>query len=166
MTARERSGTMGVEIERKFLVRDDGWRAEAVGEGTFIRQGYVETGEGVTVRVRVAGETGFLTVKGPSAGFARSEFEYRIPVEDAGEMLDTLCGGRVLEKRRWRVPAGEGGLAWEVDEYSGALAPLATAEIELPEKKTAFRRPAWLGEEVSGVASYRNCELAKAAGGA
>ena len=154
---------MGVEIERKFLVRGDGWKAEAEGEGTPIRQGYVETGGGVTVRVRVAGEAGFLTVKGPSSGFARSEFEYRIPAADAAEMLDTLCGGRVLEKRRWQVPAEEAGLTWEVDEYSGALAPLATAEIELPDEAAGFRRPAWLGEEVSGVAKYRNCELARVA---
>jgi len=151
---------MGVEIERKFLVKNDGWRAAATGEGTRIRQGYVATSGGVTVRVRVAGKSGFLALKGPSRGFARAEFEYEIPVEDAEGILAGMCTGLVLEKRRWRVPATEGGLVWEVDVYEGANAPLVTAEIELPDEGTVFRRPAWLGEEVSGVARYRNSELA------
>ncbi len=151
---------MAEEIERKFLVAGDGWRAAATGEGTRIRQGYVETGGGVTVRVRVAGKSGFLTLKGPSRGFARTEFEYRIPLEDAEEMLSGMCAGRMVEKTRWRVSAEEPGLAWEVDEYGGANAPLVTAEIELPDEETAFRRPEWLGGEISGEARYRNSELA------
>ena len=151
---------MGREIERKFLVEDGSWRAEAAGEGTRMRQGYLDTGGGATVRVRLAGGEGFLTVKGPSRGIARTEYEYRIPAGDAEEMLNGLCGGRVVEKTRWPVPAGEGGLVWEVDVYGGANAPLVTAEIELPEEGTAFECPAWLGEEVSGDARYRNCELA------
>ena len=114
----------------------------------------------MTVRVRLAGESGFLTVKGPSRGIARAEYEYRIPAGDAEEMLDGLCGGRVVEKTRWRVPTGEAGLVWEVDVYGGANSPLVTAEIELSEEGTAFARPGWLGEEVSGEARYRNCELA------
>ena len=152
---------MGREIERKFLVKDGSWRAEAAGAGVHIRQGYLETGGGATVRVRVAGGTGFLTVKGPTRGIARAEYEYRIPTGDAEEMLDGLCGGRVVEKTRWRVPAaGKGGLVWEVDVYGGRNAPLVTAEIELPEEGAVFARPGWLGEEVSGEARYRNSELA------
>lgn len=151
---------MGREIERKFLVKDGSWRAEVEGEGVSIRQGYLETGGGATVRVRLAGGEGFLTVKGPSRGIARAEYEYRIPAGDAEEMLDGLCGGRVVEKTRWRVPAGEGGLVWEVDVYGGRNVPLVTAEIELPEEGTLFDRPGWLGEEVSGEARYRNSELA------
>ena len=156
----EQERAMGKEIERKFLVRDDGWRRAAAGEGTRIRQGYVETSGGVTVRVRVAGKSGFLTLKGPSRGVVRAEFEYRIPLEDAEEMLSGMCAGRMVEKTRWRVPAEEAGLTWEVDVYEGANAPLVTAEIELPDEGTAFRRPSWLGEEVSGEARYRNSELA------
>lgn len=151
---------MGREIERKFLVKDGSWRAAADGEGTRIRQGYLETGGGVTVRVRLAGGAGFLTVKGPTRGIARAEYEYRIPAGDAEKMLEGLCGERVVEKTRWRIPEGEGGLVWEVDVYGGRNVPLVTAEIELPEEGTAFVRPAWLGEEVSGEARYRNSELA------
>lgn len=151
---------MGREIERKFLVKDGSWRAEADGEGTRIRQGYLETGGGATVRVRLAGGVGFLTVKGPTRGIVRTEYEYRIPAGDAEEMLDGLCGGRVVEKTRWRVPAGDGGLVWEVDVYEGRNAPLVTAEIELSEEETVLARPGWLGEEVSGEARYRNSELA------
>jgi CYTH domain-containing protein len=151
---------MGREIERKFLVKDGSWRAAAAGEGTRIRQGYLETGGGATVRVRLAGGEGFLTLKGPTMGIARTEYEYRIPAGDAEEMLDGFCGGRVVEKTRWRIPAGEEGLVWEVDVYEERNAPLVTAEIEVPEEGTAFGRPAWLGEEVSGEARYRNSELA------
>lgn len=151
---------MGREIERKFLVKDGSWRAAAEGTGTRIRQGYLKTGGGATVRVRLAGGEGFLTVKGPSRGIERAEYEYRIPAGDAAEMLEGLCGGRVVEKTRWRVPAGEGGLVWEVDVYGGKNAPLSTAEIELPDEGTVFARPGWLGKEVSGEARYRNSELA------
>jgi CYTH domain-containing protein len=80
---------MGIEIERKFLVKQDLWRPE--GPGTAFRQGYLATGGGRTVRVRVAGDQGFLTIKGPTTGLSRAEYEYAIPLEDAAAMLDTLC---------------------------------------------------------------------------
>lgn len=150
---------MGTEIERKFLVDGDGWRGEVTGAGMRIRQGYVETGGGVTVRVRTGGGQGWLTVKGPTLGLARSEFEYRIPVEDAEAMMEGLCGGGVVEKVRYRIDAG-GGRTWEVDAYEGENAPLVTAEIELGAEGEAFGRPPWLGREVSGEARFRNSELA------
>ena len=89
---------MGIEIERKFLVVGDGWKAVA-GEGVACRQGYLDSCHGTTVRVRIIGEQAFLTIKGVTSGITRSEFEYEIPVPDAAEML-ALCGDAIVEKRR------------------------------------------------------------------
>ncbi len=171
---------MGVEIERKFLVVGDAWRA-AVVRSTRLRQGYLCSQRGRTVRVRIAGARGFLTVKGPAdaVGVSRSEWEYEIPVADALAMLDTLCERPQVEKVRHLVAAGSGevgragtpappdgscgerGLVWEVDEFLGANAPLVMAEIELPVADAAFARPAWLGAEVSADPRYRNSMLAE-----
>ncbi|HWR98915.1 MAG TPA: CYTH domain-containing protein, partial [Candidatus Methanoperedens sp.] len=95
---------MAKEIERKFLVTGEGWRAGAAGIA--YRQGYLSAGAdaGCTVRVRIGGERAFLTVKGPAEGFARDEYEYPIPLADAREMLDRLAGGGTVEKVRYRVP--------------------------------------------------------------
>ncbi len=149
---------MGVEIERKFLVRGDGWRAGADG-GTRLEQGYLSTDPDRVVRVRVAGDVARLTVKGrgPSPD-VRPEFEYDIPVAEARELLG-LCAGAVIRKTRHRLPAGD--LTWEIDVFEGAHDGLVLAEIELPSPDTAFARPDWLGEDVTADPAYTNAELSR-----
>ncbi|MFT7724346.1 MAG: CYTH domain-containing protein [Roseateles sp.] len=148
---------MGIEIERKFLVRGDGWRQPAEAQTRF-SQGYLSRDPARTVRVRVAGERAFLTIKGATTGATRAEFEYAVPLADARQLL-ALCDGPVVEKIRHRCVAG-GGLAWEIDEFLGANAGLVVAEIELASEDQPFARPAWLGEEVTGDARYVNANLA------
>ncbi|HEY9736473.1 MAG TPA: CYTH domain-containing protein, partial [Trichocoleus sp.] len=107
---------MGQEIERKFLVVGDDWRS--LGTATLYRQGYIPTDGLQTVRIRIAGEQGYITLKGPAVGIVRPEFEYPIPVEDAAEMITTLCVPPLIEKVRHRIPLDD--LVWEVDEFLGA----------------------------------------------
>ncbi len=153
---------MGVEIERKFLLRSDAWRRDA-GIGIRLVQGYFETGPGdssPTVRVRIAGEKAFLTIKGRPSGLVRSEFEYPLPVADADAMLKEFCGERIIEKCRYHLPAGNGRV-WEIDEDFGLNTGLFTAELELADPEEAFSRPEWLGEEVSGDPRYTNGALSR-----
>lgn len=145
---------MGIEIERKFLVAGDGWRGV---EGVLYRQGYLNRDKARTVRVRLAGGEGFLTVKGVSRGAARQEFEYSIPAADA-EALLALCDGPLVEKVR-RVVV-HGGMRWEVDEFLGENAGLVVAEIELEREDQPFERPDWLGREVTDDPRYYNANLA------
>ncbi len=144
---------MGQEIERKFLVQP-GWKPD--GEGSRIAQGYLSSVPERTVRVRVRGRKGYLTVKGKNAGIQRAEFEYEIPLADAEAML-ALCEQPLIEKTRYLIPQGE--LCWEVDVFEGDNAGLTVAEIELPSEDTSFARPEWLGEEVSGDLRYYNSSL-------
>ena len=148
---------MAFEIERKFLVKGDTWRGLA--EPLRIRQGYVPTKDGTTVRVRVVGGKAFITLKDRAVGLVRHEFEYPIPVEDAERILDTMCGN-LVEKNRYRIPAKEAGLFWEGDEFFGANAPLVTAEIELPDENTVVQLPDWIGLEVTNDHRYKNNNLA------
>lgn len=145
---------MAVEIERKFLVTGDGWRN---GSGVLYRQGYLNRDKSRTVRVRIAGDAAFLTIKGRSVGATRAEFEYPIPVADAQALL-ALCDGPLIEKTRYRVP--HAGHEWEVDVFAGDNAGLVVAELELQSESEAFAAPAWLGEEVSHDARYFNSNLA------
>jgi len=146
---------MAGEIERKFLVKNDGWRA-GVERRTEMVQGYIAGGAGTpTVRVRIADGRGILTVKGKAAGLVRSEFEYEIPPADARYMLENLCGTRVVEKTRFFCGR------WEIDVYSGLNSGLLTAEIELASPDEDFERPAWLGDEVSDDPAYTNSSLSK-----
>ncbi|MDJ0708095.1 MAG: CYTH domain-containing protein [Leptolyngbyaceae cyanobacterium MO_188.B28] len=147
---------MGQEIERKYLVEGDEWRSLAVGQ--LYRQGYLPTEE-CTVRVRVIGKKGFLTIKGPSTGISRSEFEYEIPTQDALDMMDSLCVGPLIEKMRYRIERN--GLIWEVDEFMGENEGLIMAEVELEEEDQVIDLPDWIGEEVSGDPRYFNSSLAK-----
>lgn len=150
---------MKQEIERKFLVKGDGWRADA-GDGVGCRQGYLSfRADGATVRVRLLGERGFLTIKGPAEGISRPEFEYEIDSEDVRFMLDNLCGRRVVSKMRYTFT--ENGMQWEVDVFSGANQGLIIAEIELQNEKQSFEKPEWLGEEVSLDRRYTNAALAE-----
>jgi adenylate cyclase len=139
---------MAREIERKFLLEHDGWRAH-VTESIEMRQGYLGSAPEVSVRVRIAGSEAFLNFKGATLGISRHEFEYAIPHADATEMLELFCGDRVLTKTRHHVP-------WEIDEFHGANAGLVVAEIELAHEHSEFERPGWLGTEVSHDARYYN----------
>jgi CYTH domain-containing protein len=153
---------MTLEIERKFLVAGDGWRAAALGPGLLLRQGYLPNGGDATapvVRVRLAGADGFLTIKGPGL-LTRAEFEYAIPAAEAAAMLATLCAPPVLEKTRTRV--GHAGLVWEVDVFAGLLAGLVLAEVELDSADQAVALPDWVGREVTGDPRYMNNRLASA----
>lgn len=144
---------MATEIERKFLVSGDGWQAHAA---TYYCQGYLNRDKRCTVRVRIAGNHGYLTVKGLTTGASRAEFEYDIPLEDAKAML-ALCDGPIVEKHR-RVIA-YAGHNWEVDEFLGDNSGLVVAEIELESEEQEFARPAWVGTEVTHDSRYYNSNL-------
>lgn len=150
---------MAKEIERKFLVENHGYRAMATGRRE-ITQGYLSADPDRTVRVRVADDRAFITVKTRSVGCTRSEWEYPIPVDDARAML-RACTGTLIEKTRWLVPAAEEGLMWEVDEFHGAHEGLVVAEIELPSEATPFTPAPFIGREVTGDAAYYNSSLAR-----
>lgn len=145
---------MATEIERKFLVQGTDWHS---AHGVHIWQGYLNRDKHRTVRVRVAGEQAFLTVKGVSHGATRSEFEYGIPVADAVE-LRLLCDGPIVEKVRRKIM--HGGLTWEVDEFLGDNSGLVVAEIELESESQAFALPVWVGQEVTDDPRYFNSNLA------
>jgi CYTH domain-containing protein len=142
------------EIERKFLVQGSGWRA---GAGVRICQCYLNRDKARTVRVRMAGEQAFLTIKGQNRGATRAEFEYEIPVADAEQLLK-LSDGPLIEKNRHKV-VHEGSM-WDVDDFLGDNAGLVVAEIELTSEDQAFARPSWLGKEVTGDSRYYNSNLA------
>ena len=146
---------MAKEIERKFLVVGDAWRALA--SGTTYRQGYLSTVKERTVRVRTIGDKGFMTVKGITVGATRLEYEYEIPAGEANEMLDGLCEQPIIEKDRYKIP--HEGFTWEIDEFAGVNAGLIVAEIELPSEDQQFARPDWIGEEVTGDPRYFNSNL-------
>ncbi|MGQ0710264.1 MAG: CYTH domain-containing protein [Rhodoferax sp.] len=147
---------MGVEIERKFLVQGEGWRAGT--PGVLMRQGYLCCDKERTVRVRQAGAEAFLTIKGAPQGLVRAEFEYPIPLADAQALL-ALCDGPLVEKTRFERWVD--GTLWEVDEFHGDNAPLVLAEVELPSAEASFARPPWLGAEVSEDTRYLNACLAQ-----
>ena len=149
---------MAQEIERKFLLAGEGWRGLA--EGIAYRQGYLCAGMQRSVRVRIAGDLGFLTIKGATIGAARSEYEYEIPLTDAREMLDALCPQPQIEKKRYTIPYL--GFIWEIDEFFGQNQGLIVAEIELEREDQPFERPDWIGEEVTGDARYYNAALCEA----
>ena len=147
---------MGIEIERKFLVVGDGWRA---APALPFAQGYLNRDKERTVRVRIVEDAAWLTIKGASVGATRAEFEYPIPVADARQLL-ALCDGPLVRKRRRKVV--HAGATWEIDEFEGDNAGLVVAEIELPAEDAPFERPAWLGAEVTHDARYFNSNLATA----
>jgi len=147
---------MGIEIEHKFLVSGEGWRQAATRQTRF-SQGYLSRDPARTVRVRIAGDAAFLTIKGETRGASRAEFEYAIPIADAQQLL-AMSDGPVVEKIRHLCP--HEGMTWEVDEFLGANVGLVVAEIELAAEGQTFARPAWLGAEVTGDARYVNANLA------
>ena len=146
---------MAKEIERKFLVFGDRWRQLA--EGMEYRQGYLQRQNKRTVRVRIAGDRGFLTIKGETRGVTRLEYEYPIPKDDALEMLANLCDHPQIQKKRYHIV--HEGFKWDVDEFFGDNAGLIVAEIELRSPTEAFPKPDWIGVEVSGLSRYYNASL-------
>jgi adenylate cyclase len=146
---------MGIEIERKFLVAGDGWRT--LGAPVLLRQGYLSADPERTVRVRIEGEQGVLTIKSKNEGASRGEWEYPIPLPDAEELLDRLCERPLVEKYRRRIDFQ--GFTWEVDEFLGENAGLVVAEIELPAEDAVFDLPDWIGKEVTGERRYYNSSL-------
>ncbi len=146
------------EIERKFLVQGD--FRPFVRESVPMEQGYLCPISGRTVRVRRAGDRGWITVKGPApeGSIARFEWEKEIGAADAEQLL-ALCGSERIVKTRHLVPAGDGAHTWEVDEFHGLNEGLVVAEIELRSEDDPFPRPAWLGREVTGERRYHNSVL-------
>ena len=148
---------MGIEIERKFLLRGDAWRA--LGQPVLLRQGYLSSVAERVVRVRIEGNLAMLTIKGRSVGAARGEWESPIPLADAEQFLARLCEQPVIEKYRRRIVFD--GMTWEVDEFLGANAGLVLAEIELEAEDQAFSTPDWIAAEVTDDARYYNANLIK-----
>ena len=154
---------MATEIERKFLLASDDWRAPA-DDGVRMRQGYLsgpssDKNQQSSVRVRIAGEQASLNIKSATLGISRQEYEYSIPLADANEMLDTLADGPLIEKTRYHVQ--HGAHTWEIDVFAGDNQGLVVAEIELAEEGEVFEKPTWLGEEVSADPRYYNVCLVK-----
>ncbi len=154
---------MGIEIERKFLVTGDGWRAAAHAVIP-MAQGYINDiaamdsgAQKASVRVRIQGEAAYLNIKSRELGRTRQEFEYPVPVSEARELL-ALCVGGLIDKRRHLVQ--HGGLLWEVDEFLGDNAGLVVAEVELESADQVFDKPDWAGAEVTDELRYYNLALA------
>ena len=148
---------MTVEIERRFLLENDGWRKEA-GEPQTLRQGYISVEKERTVRVRIVGNRAWLTLKGYISDVSRSEFEYEIPLAHAEQMMAQMCPFK-MEKHRYRIDYR--GFVFEIDEYFGDNAPLVVAEIELPAEDTPFERPQWLGREITSEGRFTNAYLSR-----
>jgi len=148
---------MAQEIERKFLVKDDSYKQLAY-DSSRIQQGYICSARGRTVRVRIRGERGFLTIKGPSrdGGLSRYEWEKEIPLQEAEELM-LLCEPGMIDKTRYLVQSGKH--VFEVDEFYGENEGLVMAEVELASENEAFERPDFLGEEVTGDVRYYNSFL-------
>ncbi|NPD47047.1 MULTISPECIES: CYTH domain-containing protein [unclassified Lentimicrobium] len=149
---------MAQEIERKFLVKGD--YKEDVFKSTRITQGYLSSVPERTVRVRVKGDKGFITIKGKgnTSGASRYEWEKEIAVEEVNELLE-ICEPGIIDKTRSLVKSGKH--TFEVDEFYGENLGLTVAEVELSSEEEAFEKPAWLGEEVTGDVKYYNSMLMK-----
>jgi adenylate cyclase len=149
---------MAIEIERKYLLKNDAWRAQA-DQGAEYVQGYLVGSPSASVRVRIQGEQAYINIKSATLGIRRTEYEYAIPLKDARHMLDKLCEKPLIKKKRYHV--NHSGNVWEVDEFSGENTGLVVAEIELPDEETQPVLPDWIGEEVSGDPRYYNVSLVK-----
>lgn len=151
---------MGIEIERKFLLHEAAGTAWKDGiSGVYYRQGYLSREKGCTVRVRVAGGKGWLTIKGATSGAMRQEYEYVIPHEEAMDLLRNMAQQPLIEKYRYSIPFA--GHVWEVDEFLGENRGLVVAEVELQCEGEAVELPPWAGREVTGDTRYYNSNLAE-----
>lgn len=147
---------MAIEIERKFLTISTAWKMKCV-KSIRLRDGLIASVNGRKVRVRIADQQAFLTVKGARLGYSRDEFEYEIPILDAERLLERHCEGRVVTKTRHLVE--EDGFVFEVDVYDGILEGVTIAEAELSSPDQIFPRPSWLGEEVTGREEFRKINM-------
>lgn len=147
---------MGQEIERKFLVNSARWQQAEKPAGEHYRQGYLLLDPDKTIRVRLTPTKGFLTIKGKSTGATRAEFEYEIPMEEAGALLDQFA---IAELSKIRYTLTYKDKVWEIDEFLGDNAGLIVAEIELESEDESFERPDWITEEVTTDARYYNANL-------
>lgn len=147
---------MGVEIERKFLVDYEKWDQLAKPKGTVFKQGYIVKEPSKTVRVRVAGNQAYITIKGISKGISRSEYEYEIPVDDGNELLSSFCEA-LINKIRYCITFA--GKMWEVDVFAADNDGLIVAEIELADESETFDLPDWIGQEVTDDERYYNSNL-------
>jgi adenylate cyclase len=145
-----------VEIERKFLVANDGWRLSAV-RSVSIRDGLIAVYKDRKVRVRIAGDIATVAIKGRRVGYVRPEFEYEIPMADAEKMLSTMCQGDTLQKQRFFVE--DAGATWQVDVYGGILQGVVIAEIELKQESQELMLPRWIGKEITGDAFYKKINM-------
>ncbi len=150
---------MGIEIERKFLIK----RGAVLPEPEkilSIRQGYLRKGSGMSVRIRICNDKGYLTIKGPKEGssLSRMEYEYEIPIGDAHELL-SLCREGIIVKQRLLINVE--GVTWEVDRFEGENAGLLLAEVELANESVDVPIPVWVGEEVTGQPEYYNSYLSQ-----
>ena len=150
---------MALEIERKFLVLDNSYKHEAFAS-SHIRQGYICSERGRTVRIRIRDDRAYITIKGPSpnGGLSRYEFEQEIPMADA-EQLMLLCEPGIIDKTRWLVKSGKH--TFEVDEFHGDNDGLVMAEVELSAENETFEKPHFIGQEVTGDRRYYNSQLRK-----
>lgn len=148
---------MAKEIERKFLVVNDSYKALSY-KAINIAQAYISTDKRAVVRVRLCDGEAFLTIKGENKGIVRDEWEYPIPVSDAKEMLEHIATGAVISKTRYLLDFE--GFKWEIDEFHSPLNGLTVAEIELPAADTTFKQPPFIGKEVTGNPAYYNSSIA------
>ena len=148
---------MGIEIERKFLITNNGWKKGA--KYSTCRQGYIFAEKKGVVRIRVIDQRGFVTIKSAPVGLTRQEYEYEIPLADANSMLEDLCDKYIVEKKRYKIKFGNH--VWEIDEFTGHNEGLVLAEIELSNDNETFEPPPWIGEEVSLDPKYHNSNLSK-----
>ncbi len=148
--------SMPVEIERKFIIKDDDWKRQRA-VSVRLRQGYLKNSIKGVVRIRAAGEKGYITVKGKTVNAVRLEYEYEIPVSEAEEMLDKLCDKPLIEKTRHLII--HKGFEWSVDCFFGENQGLVVAEIELKSRKQLFEKPDWVGREVTHDPRYFNSNL-------
>jgi CYTH domain-containing protein len=148
---------MGIEIERKFLVKKEKWDQVIKEEKSFLRQGYIVSDPEKTIRVRLAETEGYLTIKGLTIGASRPEYEYAIPKEDAQQLLDNFCDSEISKIRYFIT---HGNKLWEVDEFLGENEGLIVAEIELTDENEPFSLPDWVDIEVTSEKKYSNSNLA------
>lgn len=149
---------MPIEIEHKYLVNHEAWASVNSERSSVMKQAYMQSDPDKTIRVRIAGNTGFLTIKGKSRNASRAEYEYEIPLSEAEELMAQFCNNVVEKVRHYVLFAGK---TWEVDIFGGANAGLIVAEIELGSEHEAYDKPHWVGENVTFDPRYTNASLAK-----
>jgi len=150
---------MPLEIERRFLLANDSWRAMVLHSAP-LKDGILALDNRRKVRVRIQDEQATLTIKGPRIGIVRDEFEYEIPLSDARALLARHCSGRIIEKTRHYIFYGEH--EWHIDEFRGLLDGISLAEVELQTESTPLDVPTWIGREITGIAKYRQSTMIKA----